>query len=590
MIIQKMNNVLVKHGKITFAIITLIIIVSFVFYLGSINVFDFFTYGSFSLGGGSGSKYGSVLGKDISKNDVGNARQSVWIFCAATHGLSPRSVQTPDEDWSFFFGALAKAADVLNIQVSDKEVRDLIQTMPAFQEDGKYSNRLYNEYRDQRLAPSELGFSDLENAVRTMIRMKKVPGSDRFLQEYLVGNGYINSIEFLDFYRLFFEGIPEIMADNVVMSDSEAETAMESMLQKITYHMITFAPAAFEDQVKVEDYEVNDFYAAHESLFMSEPESDGLLVFVPYTVKKNELDEEQLKDYYEGHKAFFINENNEELPFDEVKDEIRKELETVVEYDDAIDKAQAFNKAFRTALNADKEEGNPANPQKRFLEEAKKAGLPVTTVKNITAKTREDEELHIDSQLVRAITILKNVGSHTNLQQGEHGVSMFLLTARRPSVVQPFEDVKDIAREYVVAQKENAMADEAGSQLSLKFLDLKDASAASVEELVKSLNGTWHAENTLSRLDLMGNKYRQGTNEILTTGVGKLSSPNKDSGAPMFVFVSAHTPATAEELAEQKEFLGSVVKTLKEDAVSQGLQAWVLGSAQNTSRHAQAQE
>ena len=61
MIIQKMNNVLVKHGKVTFAIFTGIVIVSFVW---------FFTPGvdgSLLLGGniGMGSQYGAVLGEFI---------------------------------------------------------------------------------------------------------------------------------------------------------------------------------------------------------------------------------------------------------------------------------------------------------------------------------------------------------------------------------------------------------------------------------------------------------------------------------------------------------------------------------------------
>ena len=69
MIIQKMNNVLVKHGKVTFAIFTAVVIVSFVW---------FFTPGvdgSLLLGGniGPNSKYGDVLGHAVTYADVGNA-------------------------------------------------------------------------------------------------------------------------------------------------------------------------------------------------------------------------------------------------------------------------------------------------------------------------------------------------------------------------------------------------------------------------------------------------------------------------------------------------------------------------------------
>ena len=540
MIIQKMNNVLVKHGKVTFAIFTGVVIVSFVW---------FFTPGvdgSLLFGGniGAGTQYGAVLGHKITYGDVSSARQVASLIRGATYGLSPQRVQSLDEDASFQTALLMKAADVLNIQASDKEVADVIHSLPAFQKDGKFSAELYTQYKDSCLAPSGLGFSDLEEAIRSMIRMQKVP---------------------------------MLTASNVIVPDGEAEVGIESMLQKITYNLISFEPEAFEDQVKIEDAEVKDFYAANPSLFMSEPESDGLLAYAPYTEKKTEVSEEQLKDYYELRKGLFVKDDGTEKTFDEVKDDIRKELETTVESDAAIAAARAFNKSFRDAIREDKE-AYLADPQKLFRDEAEKAGLKVSEVKNITRLTKDDEELHIDHMLVDAVTILKNVGSYTNLLYGERGVSMFLMTARRPSVVQPFDDVKEVAQKRVLSQRERALADEAASQLTLKFLELKDASAG-IEELVKSLKGTWHAEVTKTRFDLESNPYLPGVSLALTTDAGKLSSPDKDYGYPIFVYVSAHTPATAEEIAEQKESLTSELKYRKQEAVYNGLQSWVLNSA-----------
>ena len=574
MIIQKMNNVLVKHGKITFAIFTTLIIVSFVLYVGSTSLFELLS-GPTSVN--TGAKYGSVLDRDISINDVGNARQVVCIFCAALYNQSPQRVQSPDEDYSFAFAVLIKAADSLNIQASNDEVRDVIQNIPAFIKDGKFSNQLYTEYKTNRLAPANLGFADLEDAVRTMIRMKKVPGSSRILQGYL------------GIYSLLFQGIPEMMASNVILSDAEEKTNVELLLQKISYHLITFDPDSFEDQVKVEESEVKDFYTANPSFFMSEPESDGLLAFAAYTEKKSEVTEEQLKDYYELRKAVYVKDDGTDMTFDEAKDAIRKELEVTVDREEAETQMRAFNKAFRAALKADKEEDVQADPQKRFREEAEKAGLRISEVKNLTALTEDDSELHIDHSLVHAVTILNNVGSYTNPVSGENGISMFLMTARRPSVLQPFEDVKDKAQKMVVEQKKRALAEEAAAQLGLKFLELKDA-PAEIEALVKSLNGVWHAENTQTRFDIMSNQYMSAAKEVLTTEVGKLSPPNKLLDYPVFVFVTAHTPATAEEIAEQKDELASELKALKQGFVSLGLQSWVLGSAQNFSGRGRYQE
>jgi hypothetical protein len=542
MIIQKMNNVLVKHGKVTFAIFTGVVIVSFVW---------FFTPGvdgSLLFGGnvGANTKYGAVLGHDISFGDVSDARQVVCMFRAASYGLSPNRVQSPDEEESFQYAVLLKAADVLNIQASDKEVAEVIHSLPAFQADGKFSKELYAKYKDIYLAPAGLGFTELEEAIRSIIRLQKVP---------------------------------MITTGNVTVSDAEAKTGIESMLQKITYNLITFDPDSFEDQVKVEESDMKDFYAANPSLFMSEPESDGLLAFAPYTEKKTEVSEEQLKEYYDLRKALFTKEDGTEKPFDEVKDDIRKELEVTVDRDEATAKIRAFHNAYRAAVKADKADDNGVDPQVRFREEAEKAGLKVSEIKNITAQTQENIELHIEHDLIDAVTILKNVGSDTNVLAGEEGMSKFLLTARRPSVLQPFEDVKEKARKYLVSQKERAMAEEAAAQLGLKFMELKDA-PAEIEELVKSLKGTFHAEASRARFEIEANPYMPAVNEILSTAPGKLSAPDKQYGFPVFVFVKAHTPGTAEEIAEQKDILTRELKYRKQDIVSRGLQNWILGSAQ----------
>ena len=320
---------------------------------------------------------------------------------------------------------------------------------------------------------------------------------------------------------------------------------------------------------------------------MSEPESDGLLAFAAYTVKKNEVTEEQMKDYFEANEHSFHKEDGTDQTFEEAKDAIRKELETSIETAEAETKAHAFNKSFREAIRADKE-AYQADPQKLFREEAEKAGMKIIELKNLTSQTASNEELHIDYQLVEAVSILKNTGSYTNLMTGADGISMFLMTARRPSVVQPFEDVKDVARERVVARKENALADEASAQFSLKFAELKDASAE-IEDLVKSLHGTFHAELQRTRLDIESAPYMPAVNAILTTDVGKLSAPDKQYGFPVFVYVTAHTDATAEEIAEQKESLEIELKYRKQDIVSRGLQDWVIESA-HVFRRGQAQD
>ena len=93
---------------------------------------------------------------------------------------------------------------------------------------------------------------------------------------------------------------------------------------------------------------------------------------------------------------------------------------------------------------------------------------------------------------------------------------------------------------------------------------------------------------TKTRYDVEGNPYLPCMNDILTTDVGRLSSPDRQFGFPAFVFVTAHTPATAEEIAEKKEVLELELKYRKREVVSRSIQNWVLESARiNNGRRTQ---
>ena len=583
MIIQKMNNALVKHGKVTFTFFTIIIIISFVWYFAPGRD------GSMFFGGmrGPGSKYGEVLGKDITVADINDASQALSMYLSAAN---PYVRPYLDENEAFLAAVHLKAADVLGIQASDREVADRIHTMPVFlNQDGTFSKELYTQYRDQYLKPAGNDYSDLEEAVRTVIRIDKVP---------------------------------MLTTGNVVVSDAEMQDYAEMMLAGISYHRISFSPDSFADQAG--DVDAKAYYEANKASYRSLPEYDGVMAYAPYTVQKTVTpDEEQLKAFYDAQKdTLYKNEDGTIRPFDEVKDDIRKKTGTKEDRDEASakEKLLAFHAAFLTARNADPEtyEDDPQKDEnllRLFREEAEKAGLKLATVSNITRETNADPGLYLDSEMIGAITeSKKKVGDFTQPIEGDVCASMFIVTGYRPDKELPFEKVREKATSDAIEHRKQELAEKAAADFMLAFKELKNPEerAAGIRDLVTSLNGIWHDETTVNRLQLeeelslmqqqisilmqmsqnvdlssMQEAVIASVKAVIATEIGNLSAPYTEKNmltgkeTTEFIFVTAHKPASAEEVAAQKDMLADSLKNKRQSIVMNGIMNWIGGTVKS---------
>lgn len=577
MIIQKMNNALVKHGKVTFTFFTVIIIISFVWYFAPGRD------GSMFFGGmrGANSKYGEVIGQDVTINDVRAAAQDMRLFYSVYQpGVWGRNGF--DDKQMFHYAVLLKVADAVGVQASDDEVRTVIRSMPAFQKDGQFSEELYIKYKEDYLEPEGEGFSALEDAIRTSIRINK---------------------------------LMRIGGATTVVADGEADMFAELMLQKISYHTIAFDPESFAD--KVGDVDANKYYEDHKSAYQSLPEFDGMLVYVPYAVPVPEAEtptEDKIRGYYEAQKAEKFTVEGVEIPFDEVKDEIRRELGTKNDRDAAATRIEDFYKSLLAANNADPETyvESPdvvGNRIALFREEAKKAGLNLEEgFKGITRETPADSGRHLEKSMIDNFTDGKHgVGDFTLPILGDECGAVFLITEYRAAVTLPFEQVKDKVTADAVEAKKIELAHAAALEFAAAFgkLDDKDKGAGIVA-LAESSNGTWGDEVTVTRFQLekdleerlgyisfirqlspnsdwraMEEAANNSIKAVEFTEVGNLSSLYYSEESLLngkmtteFAFITAHTPATPEEIKEQAETVGSYLESTKRSFAIAGFTSW----------------
>ncbi len=543
MIFQKMNNVLIKHGKTISVIILFIIIVAFVWY------FTPGVDGSILFGRrvGGGATYGTALnGVKITYSDVSAAISDMSLINGAQYGMAPGRISSVSEDNGFQIAAMLKIADKLHIQASEQDVADFIKSnFPVFSNDGKFDATLYTTYEKKCLTPYGLSLADLEKAVAKLLRIEK---------------------------------LSSFLGETSVVTDSEIRQEVARMMEKTHYRLITFPSANYESEIKITDDEVQQFYNLNLGLFMTEPQSDGVLA-VALPENKEKISDEQISDYYELVKDTLVDAEGKKQTLDEAKDYIRKNLEEQAGMDVAKEKIQKFNKEFREYARLNKDEyATTAETQFRKIADAN--GLKLVPITNLTPSTVANLTEYVDTGVITSATSLKNVNSYTNIQTGDKCCSMFLLTARRPSEQAAFADVKDKATAQVKSKKMTALSMEYAS----KFLNAASASkdlGKDLEKLVKDVKGTLADSDTFSIMSARENQlllYTLPVTEILETEVGKLSAQDDSMGTPRFVYIESKEAASKEDIEKQMKESEDSILSAKRNLVNQSIQKWLVST------------
>ncbi|AMV72935.1 peptidyl-prolyl cis-trans isomerase [Desulfuromonas sp. DDH964] len=161
---------------------------------------------------------------------------------------------------------LLQEADHRGIKVSKDELVKSIAEIPAFQENGQFTKERYLQVLNyQRLTPDEF-----EGMQRNQLLGEKVRAQ---LQE------------------------------GVAVSDEEITADYRKQNEKVNLAFVRLAPALFESRIKVDDKELQTYFAEHREEFrLPEAISLSYLRFVPSRYAKDVVFEEgDLEKYYRRH-------------------------------------------------------------------------------------------------------------------------------------------------------------------------------------------------------------------------------------------------------------------------------------------------
>lgn len=565
MIIQHMNNVLVKHSKILFGVITIVIIFSFVWFLtpgadGSL----LFQHNS--------AKAGKIFDQDITTDDLLAARKNLTLrFLSAVYEQSPEHAKQArsdfEEDQMFQFAALVKAAEKLGLSVSDEEVAQKIQSQTPFCEDKKFSQQKYDAFKKDCLEPNGFNFEDFENSVRADLLITK-------LQEEGPGKA--------------------------VLTDPEVENELKGLLEKVAVQTVLADPREFLKNVKADAKEILALYDSDGKDYQTEPESDALIVFVNFnSVKAPEIAAERAQAYFKANPQEFKDKDGKELA---EKDALPLIVAKLQKEEQSVQAGEKLNQFFRTVRSESAtDEAFAAGPAKWLKEKAEKAALQTAAVSKIT----------VDSPALPAAgeTLLANicgiaaVNGFSPIVKNGDAFAFALLTGRTKPRAMTFEEAKPKLEEHLKEVKASNAAKDAIRAIRLKLSESQDkakdfdavvkaagcksesaevnamgvkvqkSQLGQIARLILPQARTEEERNqVLQKLEMQA-QYLDAQLELLSRPEGTLSEPQQ--GGYALALIGKRTPATPDEIAQTREIVREMLLKEKQDAMDRAFWAWL---------------
>ena len=444
--IQRMNNVLIKHSKILFGVITIVIIISFVW---------FFTPGAdgsllFSRNSNVIAKIGN---EEVKVSDAERAQKSTMLAQAsalyAVYGDKAADflgrIGRTGEDQLRVLATSLKLAELRGFAVSDAEVQEEIKKDPAFRENNKFSAEKYNAFV-KILEGAGFSAADYENATRDALLLQK-------------------------FQMSAFDGV-------TVPSASEVEADLSPLLFVFSSRIVSADQEAFLKTVKTPaDEDLKKEYEGAKETYMSLPASDATVYFVNHKdIKVADL-EKQVEEMY---KAFAAN-NKKEQSAEEIKKAKENLRNSIV--------AEEARKLLAAVV---KDAGEKPSAEALKAAAAKKGiKLQSTTMTGVTIETAPSALA--DQGLIFSICMIPEVNGVSQVVSNKDSAAFAMLTKRTEPEQLTFEAAKKTVADRLTRKQANQKITEALSALRADIVSGK-VPLDKIDDAAKKLGLTVSAE------------------------------------------------------------------------------------------------
>lgn len=275
-----------------------------------IVTFAVFGIDSYLQQAGSNAAVATVGGEEITVQQYGNALQNLRNQLQAEGRVDPALLDRPEIKQSVLdrlitTRLLRNEAQSENFRISDDQLAKYIITLPEFQNDGSFSQELY----DQILAQNRLTPSQFENGMRGELLLQQVRGS-------LANLAYA----------------PEQLANHAISIENQQREVSVAEIRT----------AEFLDEVEVTPEEVQDYYAKHKDKFRvpEQVKLEFVMMSANTLIADMQVTEDEAKEFYQANAAKFQGDEQRRAshiligfgvsPTPQAKQEARKKAEQVL--------------------------------------------------------------------------------------------------------------------------------------------------------------------------------------------------------------------------------------------------------------------
>ena len=271
MIINAINKFCAKHGRATYLFIGVVIIIPFVFLYGDFG-------GTLQGGSSRNPVIGKIYGESITRKDFLQHLQAIRInfyldyqrYLPANNdqvikALSPEVLNR--------IRILHKAQELGIAQVTPQEIQEKIMEYPAFQEEGKFDRKKFDEFRDDFLKAEGASAQDFDDIVKANL---------------IVGR------------------LEKQITESLTIPDTEARAYYVENFAKCQAHVSNFYSYKHTQEITVSEEEVEEYFKKNLETKYRVPEQKQIQAVVfdsDSYLESHEITEEGLKEYYEKNKA-----------------------------------------------------------------------------------------------------------------------------------------------------------------------------------------------------------------------------------------------------------------------------------------------
>jgi peptidyl-prolyl cis-trans isomerase D len=289
-------------------------------------------------------------------------------------------------------------ADNLGIRIGDEQIRQAIQEMPEFQQNGQFNYDRYTALLRQA------GFQSNE--------FKEYVRSQMSRTQYV---GAVSGSEF------------------ILPSEEEAYQTLADQVR--SFDMVTISATGLKPSIKPEQAELDSYYLANKYRFQTQAKVavDYLVIDSAELSAGIEVSEEEIETYYNDSLDMYTQE------------EQRRLSHILIETGDDADAAKAKLIEVQQELTAGKD----------FAELAKLYSTDTFSGEN-GGDLEWIEKGVIGEEFDAAVLTLKNVGDVTDIVETEAGFHLIKMTDLKTAVVQPLSEVKS---DILAALKQNKITE-----------------------------------------------------------------------------------------------------------------------------------